>query len=89
MSKLENLIRRLRCWYWARQGFIYDASKRMWFKTRSDCHNNTIHQKTLFGGKPLKKPFSEYSDKEKAKIYYRYFCDFCSKQCKALTEVKI
>lgn len=89
MKRLEDAIRAIRIWWWKRQGFTYHHDKRMWSKTRSDCHNAPVHQKVLYKGKPLTKPFSSYPEKERGNIYYRWFCDECGKECKTVTEVKV
>lgn len=88
MKRLEDLIRSLRKWYYGRQGFIYDHSKRMWYKTRSTCHNAPVIGKTLFKDKPLTKPFSEYNDKQKPLIKYRDFCTECGNKCNTITKVR-
>lgn len=88
MKRLEVLIHSLRNWYWKRKGFTWQHDKRFWAKSRSECCNATVHGKTLFKGKPLTKPFSQYNDKQRPLIQYRDFCDDCKQQCKVLTVVK-
>lgn len=87
MKRLEDAIRSIRIWWYARQGFTYNHDKRMWSRTLSTCCNATVHGVTMYNGKPISKPFSQYNDKQRPNIYYRDWCDSCHRECKTVTEV--
>lgn len=87
MKRLINLLQRMRQWHYKRLGYLYDHSKRMWFKTRSVCCNATVHGVTMYKGRPISKLFTEYTEKQRKNIYYRDWCDKCHRECKTTTEV--
>lgn len=88
MKRLEDLLHRIRNWHYKRQGFTWQHDKRMWTKSRSVCCNATVHGVTMYNGKPISKPFSQYNDKQRPNIYYRDWCDDCHRETEVLTLIK-
>ena len=88
VKRQEVIMHNIRAWYYKRQGFSYDGAKRMWFKTRSECCNATVHGVTMLDGRPISKPFTSYPEKQRKNIYFRDWCDNCHRQCKTITETR-
>lgn len=75
MRRLEDLLRSIRKWYYKRQGYNYDAGKRMWFKTRSNCCAAVMDYEA---GK---------RDKKTKQVAHDWWCTACKRRCEPVNEV--
>lgn len=89
------MIETLRRIYYTKKGFVYDHSKRMWYKTRSDCCDYTYHQEKILYGKYItddefkKLPIETKSKFRKGNVCFLPHCDKCGQLCKLNFKYKV
>ena len=88
------MINKLLVWFYKKQGYIFDHTKRMLYKSRSECHNAITSTKVLMNGKPLEHEYRWYVNKEGTALRKGYkdtqyqYCDVCGKQAKLVWKFK-